>query len=1465
MSENYVKNYEIGNIRLDAPYAHYVHELPLLSFGDIMHTVGLSLVYNSKIEDNLYKIANGYKLNLHKRLIFDNNEIYYEDASGKTIKLNAADNSSTVFAFDDDSQRVVRLIDGVYIVENSDYSTESYNSNGQITSVTDKYGVTYLSYVYTVGLLTSINFRGDAYGNNKLIKFTYSGSKLSTIDYSSGNSSFVTTLTYNTNGIEVGHYSGVDYHISLQDNTYTVYSADKDAAYSNDYSHQLTCTKNDNTISIESKIGSKVVDSSVYTFVNSIGNDKYDIVDCTNRHGVITRTQYEDDKAAYSYEISESGNIVPCGTVSVYKDSEVIGTQTYNSGIKMNNVYDNIWAIETGLSESTSDDGYYFVISGWLQTVDEPECTLTIIDGANNQITKTVKNLNPEFRKFFSFKYDTPSPQSICVNPYFSNSKMKTYDFRITMHEGAGAGLLNVNHFTQIEDVLIEDDQNGNNSNFMPIDSSAVFYNGNTVIDHRITAGDILKYKINQKLGSHINEIYYDECHGVITNAGELYVDFVSTPTDEARKISVNDLAVGKILYKSGNVHIIKTNYYNLFFGTKKYTNSHYYEHTTYNEHFDVTVSGDPFAALTNLIRNEKGLVKEKHILDMTNGNEIETHYSYDDKCTKLLSTTDEFGVVTTYTTDDIWGIITGTAFADGTSTTDEFDKDACALVSKTFAKDFSRLVHTFGYSGGNLSSISVNSINYGFNYNNGDLSGVVKSGNNIESYALSDNDKTLTTQYHHIQYNGQGNTEIQRTDIYGRLTEVEGKITNTYGIDPRYESDSYVFTNRNNGSARLATSTDLVTNKTTKYAYANDRLSKIGTFDSANAKLSEASFTYDNIGRVTSYEFSLGAKSVKENSEYDTATTAPTPDNRISNQTFIVNGNNVLSSTNSYDTHRRLVNKETLISSNSLIKEIGYDKTRINSVYYSVNNVYKHKYILSYDSHSRIINEQDNVSDGYTSSYEYDFLGRLTRENNQALDKTIVYSYNGIGGISRATEYAYTTGEISGTPISEEVYTYSPHYPDQIKAINDKTIYFDSRGFYGGFKDNVNNVTANYIWKEKNIKFIQYEQATTFQAIDFEHDAYGKRTKKIYTYYHSKYEQGLEDVFTHNYDYDTNGRLIRETISTVYYGQQSPINDELIYLYDGNDVVGMIHTLNGVANTYTFDKNYKGDVVGIYDSTGTSIVKYAYDAWGKCTILNGSNMTIANINPFRYRSYYFDSESGLYYLNARYYDPSWRIFISPDSPEYLDPETPNGLNLNAYCYNDPVNYCDPSGHALETIFDIGFAIWSLIDFIKDPTWANAGWLALDVAALVVPFLPAGSKVITKADDLLDVVGFVNKYDEVIVLGQSMTTRVSPYADEIGAAVYGGLTSFKDLEKAYGTVLTTFIGYSDNMALIIKESLKGAKFIDIGFDATRTIKGLKGMDLFTEIASRVTIYSERFFAQLFRKKNVFRYFRHKIF
>ncbi|MBR2919501.1 MAG: RHS repeat-associated core domain-containing protein, partial [Clostridia bacterium] len=121
----------------------------------------------------------------------------------------------------------------------------------------------------------------------------------------------------------------------------------------------------------------------------------------------------------------------------------------------------------------------------------------------------------------------------------------------------------------------------------------------------------------------------------------------------------------------------------------------------------------------------------------------------------------------------------------------------------------------------------------------------------------------------------------------------------------------------------------------------------------------------------------------------------------------------------------------------------------------------------------------------------------------------------------------------------------------------------------------------------------------------------------------------------------------------------------------------------------YYFHRNIQGDVVGVYNSAGTKVVGFTYDAYGNCTV--SGDTSLAYRCKIRYRGYYFDAETGFYWVQTRYYNPEWCRWISPDSLSYLDPETAHGLNLYAYCGNDPVNLYDPTGHSWESFWqDVG-------------------------------------------------------------------------------------------------------------------------------------------------------------------------------
>ena len=164
----------------------------------------------------------------------------------------------------------------------------------------------------------------------------------------------------------------------------------------------------------------------------------------------------------------------------------------------------------------------------------------------------------------------------------------------------------------------------------------------------------------------------------------------------------------------------------------------------------------------------------------------------------------------------------------------------------------------------------------------------------------------------------------------------------------------------------------------------------------------------------------------------------------------------------------------------------------------------------------------------------------------------------------------------------------------------------------------------------------------------------------------------------TKNYYYDGD-RLIAEKWSTGAY---------LLYHYDETgSPYAITHSATGGGYAkYYLIKNLQGDVLQIRNVNNAVVANYEYDAWGRVVSVkyaNGNDINVSNhigvINPIRYRGYYYDSETGFYYLKSRYYDPAICRFISADGRIDLNDATTN-LNLFAYCGNDPVNRADPSG-----------------------------------------------------------------------------------------------------------------------------------------------------------------------------------------
>ena len=216
-----------------------------------------------------------------------------------------------------------------------------------------------------------------------------------------------------------------------------------------------------------------------------------------------------------------------------------------------------------------------------------------------------------------------------------------------------------------------------------------------------------------------------------------------------------------------------------------------------------------------------------------------------------------------------------------------------------------------------------------------------------------------------------------------------------------------------------------------------------------------------------------------------------------------------------------------------------------------------------------------------------------------------------------------------------------------------------------------------------------------------FSHDAMGNPTsyalktltwsgKQLTRYY---YHPNKNELYDYTYAYDENGlrtQKVLNGVTTSYYYNGSVLmgmvtGNSIIqtFSYDASgNVVSVDYSSNGGSTftTYYYLRNAQNDIVKIIDGNGATVVEYKYDSWGKPISTTGSlSATLGANQPFRYRGYVYDAETGWYYLQSRYYDPSIARFISADV--YLSTgQGVLGHNSYAYCLNNPVNMSDDSG-----------------------------------------------------------------------------------------------------------------------------------------------------------------------------------------
>ena len=463
------------------------------------------------------------------------------------------------------------------------------------------------------------------------------------------------------------------------------------------------------------------------------------------------------------------------------------------------------------------------------------------------------------------------------------------------------------------------------------------------------------------------------------------------------------------------------------------------------------------------------------------------------------------------------------------------------------------------------------------------------------------------------------------------------------------------------------------------------------------------------------------------------------------SNENHIVNTAGEISSTYTYETDENgvLVSDGITFGENTVLPtSYIYDENSRNTKKVIQTTDGAAEFSVQYDENGMLTGSGANE---ITVHYIYDENGQLVRTNDRYAEDTSVYEYDSRGNMVSKKLYDYTTGNLNGlAPKETTTFTYANSgWKDQLVSINGEELTYDENG---------------------NLR------------------TYGEKT---FSWCHGTRLESITDGENeYSYIYDENGIRFSKTVNGettqfAYLGgmlMAQKTGDDVLFFQYGAGGVPLGFVYNGVQ--YFYITNQLGDILGITDSNGDAFVMYSYDEWGNPiqTITRDNTAEqnkIAEINPLRYRGYYYDTETGYYYLQSRYYNPEWGRFLSPDAFGYIDNSTRLGFNAYIYCANNPIMFVDYNGHSFGSLVTT-FFVYGLL-------FASGALLIYFLVALVVSaltnttfsfslpsFSSSNTSAASKADAAIRSAISNNKYTKYweakrtngyVVLGRPLTFR----------------------------------------------------------------------------------------------------------